>query len=182
MEFSVEKFISNFVESQFPSFYKEEGTDFILFTKAYYEWMESNGNPIGEARKLMDYRDIDNTIESFLVHFQQKYLYGIPFNVIANKRLLLKRILDVYRSKGSIQCYRLLFKLIYNEDIEIYLPGLDILRVSDGTWIQPQYIETTLFNNVDDYMGKTIVGLNSKTTATVENLSLIHISEPTRPY
>lgn len=170
MEFSVEKFISNFVESQFPSFYKEEGTDFILFTKAYYEWMESNGNPIGEARKLMDYRDIDNTIESFLVHFQQKYLYGIPFNVIANKRLLLKRILDVYRSKGSIQCYRLLFKLIYNEDIEIYLPGVDILRVSDGIWIQPQYIETTLFSNVDDYMGKTIIGLNSKTTATVENI------------
>lgn len=170
MEFSIEKFISNFVESQFPSFYKEEGTDFILFVKAYYEWLESSGNPISEARKLMDYRDIDNTVEPFLIHFQQKYLYGIPFNVIANKRLLLKHILDVYRSKGSIQCYKLLFKLIYNEDIEIYLPGVDVLRVSDGIWIQPQYIETSLFNNVDDYMGKTIIGINSKTTATVENI------------
>ena len=170
MEFSIEKFISNFVESQFPSFYKDEGTDFILFTKAYYEWMESNGNPISEARKLMDYRDIDNTLESFLVHFQQKYLYGIPFNVIANKRLLLKHILDVYRSKGSVQCYKLLFKLIYNEDIEIYLPGVDVLRISDGTWIQPQYLEVSAFDNISDYMGKTVVGLTSETTATVENV------------
>lgn len=170
MEFSIEKFVSNFVENQFPRFYQEEGKDFILFTKAYYEWMESSGNPISEARKLLDYRDIDNTLEDFLLFFQKKYLYGIPFNVIANKRLLLKHILDVYRSKGSIQCYKLLFKLIYNEEIEIYLPGIDILRVSDGTWVQPQYIEVNNFENVSDYMGKNIIGLSSGTTATIENI------------
>jgi hypothetical protein len=43
MEFSVEKYISNFVESQFPVFYQEEGPNFILFMKAYYEWMETEG-------------------------------------------------------------------------------------------------------------------------------------------
>ena len=170
MEFSVEKFVSNFVENQFPEFYREEGPDFILFTKAYYEWMEASGNPIGESRRLLDFRDLDNTPEEFLVHFQQKYLYGIPFNVIINKRLLLKHILDVYRSKGSINCYKLLFKMVYNEDIEVYLPSVDVLRVSDGTWIEPQYIEVTNFENVNDFMGQTIVGVNSGVTATVENI------------
>jgi hypothetical protein len=97
MQFPIEKYISNFVESQFPLFYQEEGPDFILFVKAYYEWLESSGNPIYQARKIQDYRDIDNTLEQFLEHFQQKYLYGIPFNIIANKRFLLKNILDVYR-------------------------------------------------------------------------------------
>ena len=112
MIFSEEKFISNFIQNQFPQFYQEEGPDFILFVKAYYEWMESTGQPIYQARRLYDYRDIDNTTEAFLEFFQKKYLYGIPFNVIANKRFLLKHILDVYRSKGTIQCYRLLFKLL----------------------------------------------------------------------
>jgi hypothetical protein len=140
MEFSVEKYISNFIESQFPLFYQEEGPDFILFVKAYYEWLESSGNPIYQARKLQDYRDIDNTLEEFLEHFQQKYLYGIPFGTIANKRFLLKNILDVYRSKGTIQSYKLLFKLLYNQDVEVYLPGNDVLRVSDGTWREPQYL------------------------------------------
>ena len=117
MDYSVEKYISNFISNQFPQFYQEEGPNFILFTKAYYEWMEESGNPIGEARSLFDYRDIDNTIEEFLEHFQRKYLYGIPFKTISNPRFLLKHILDVYRSKGTIQCYRLLFKLIYDKDI-----------------------------------------------------------------
>lgn len=169
MEFPVEKFISNFVQNQFPSFYQEEGEDFILFMKAYYEWLESSGKPIYQARRLYDYRDIDNTLEEFLEYFQKKYLYGIPFNVISNKRFLLKHVLDIYRSKGSTQCYRLLFKLLYNEDIEIYLPGKDILRVSDGTWIEPKYLEVTKNDRLKDYIGKTVIGATSLVTATVEN-------------
>jgi len=169
MDFSVEKYISNFIESQFPLFYQEEGPDFILFVKAYYEWLESSGNPIYQARKLQDYRDIDNTLEEFLVHFQQKYLYGIPFNIIANKRFLLKNILDVYRSKGTIQSYKLLFKLLYNQDVEVYLPGTDVLRVSDGTWREPQYLELTDNGDLNAFIGKTVIGVSSGTTAVVEN-------------
>jgi hypothetical protein len=177
MPFSRELFVSNFIENQFPRFYQEEGPDFILFMKAYYEWLEDPwgaendgyGGPVREARELRDYRDIDETIERFLEHFQKKYLYGIPFNVIANKRFLLKHILDVYRSKGTIQCYRLLFKLLYNEDIDVYLPGKDVLRVSDGTWVQPRYLEVTANDDLKNYVGKTIVGATSGVTATVEN-------------
>ena len=177
MGFNRELFVSNFIKNQFPLFYQEEGPDFILFVKAYYEWLEDTwggsedgfGGPIREARELLDYRDIDETIERFLEHFQKKYLYGIPFNVIANKRFLLKHILDVYRSKGTIQCYRLLFKLLYNEDIDIYLPGKDVLRVSDGTWVEPRYLEVTANEDLKNYVGKTIVGATSGVTATVEN-------------
>jgi len=169
MRYNQEKFISNFIKNQFPSFYEKEGEDFILFAKAYYEWMESEKQPIQQARNLFDYRDIDNTSEEFLEYFQKKYLYGIPFRVIANKRFLLKHILDVYRSKGTIQCYKLLFKLLYNEDIDIYLPGNDVLRVSDGTWIQPKYLEVSDSNVLANYVGKTIVGETSLVSATVEN-------------
>jgi hypothetical protein len=169
MEFSVEKYISNFVENQFPQFYQEDGPTFILFMKAYYEWMESEGNPIGEARSLFDNRDIDNTTEDFLQHFQKKYLYGIPFDIISNKRFLLKHILDVYRSKGSIYCYKLLFRLIYDEDVDIYLPGTDVMRVSDGNWYKPQYLEITDNDVMKDWVGKTIVGTSSNTFAVVEN-------------
>ena len=86
MDFEIEKKISYFVENQFPQFYRDEGSNFIQFVKAYYEWMEEEGNAIYESRSLLDYRDIDNTLEDFLEHFQRKYLYGIPFNVIINKR------------------------------------------------------------------------------------------------
>jgi len=177
MDFTIEKYISNFVQSQFPAFYNEEGENFILFMKAYYEWMESKssvpgesaGGPLREARELLEYRDIDETIVSFLEYFQKKYLYGIPFNIIANKRFLLKHILDVYRSKGTIQGYKLLFKLIYNENVEVYLPGQDVLRVSDGKWIEPRFLEVTQNNRLKDLVGKTLYGVSSHTEAVCES-------------
>jgi hypothetical protein len=170
MAFQTEKYISNFIQNQFPRFYAEEGENFILFVKAYYEWMETENQIIYETRRLLDYRDIDNTLETFLEYFQKKYLYGIPFNVIANKRFLLKHILDVYRSKGTIQCYRLLFKLIYNEDVEVYLPGVDVLRVSDGTWEEPTYLEVSENDYLPSKAGKTIIGLVSGTQAVIESV------------
>ena len=169
MDFGIEKRISNFIESQFPQFYLEEGETFVQFLKAYYEWLESENQPIYQARRLLDYRDIDNTISDFLEYFQKKYLYGVPFNIIINKRFLLKHILDVYRSKGSIQCYRLLFKLIYNQDIEVYLPGNDILKPSDGVYHQPIYIEVTDNEILQSFVGETIIGLTSGVTGVVES-------------
>ncbi len=171
----VEQYISNFVKNQFPSFYEKEGPVFILFMEAYYEWLEQDGNAVGESRNLFEYRDIDttisNNIEDFLGHFQQKYLYGIPYNIISNKRFLLKHIQDIYRSKGTDRCYKLLFRLIYNEDIDIYKPAYDMLKVSDGTWIQPEYLEVTDAIVLDSLKGKQIVGSVSNTVATVESVN-----------
>lgn len=174
MDFLIEKKISNFIESQFPQFYLDEGPNFVLFVKAYYEWLESEGQAINMARSIFDLRDIDNTLEDFLEHFQLKYLYGIPFNVIVNKRFLLKHILDVYRSKGTIQCYKLLFKLIYDQDIDVYLPGVDILKPSDGTWTRQQYVELSGGTNISDLVGKNVLGASSNATAVVESF----ITEP----
>lgn len=188
MDFSIEKYISQFIENQLPDFYKEHGPTFITFVKAYYEWMESNNYlvnssntvitndsgvsykpPIHQARNILEYREIDDTLTEFLEFFQKKYLYGIPFNVIVNKRYLLKHILDVYRSKGSLQCYKLLFRLIYDEDMDVYLPSKDMLRVSDGKWKQPRYLEVTENDNLKEFVGMRIQGVSSGTTATVEN-------------
>lgn len=169
MEFPVESKISNFIENQFPSFYKEEGKDFILFVKTYYEWLESTDNPIWFSRNILNIKDVDNTLTNFLDYFQKKYVFGIPANVITNKRFLIKHILDVYRSKSSIEGYKLLFRIVYNEDLDVYLPGNDILRVSDGTWKEPKYIEISNVSNTENLIGKTIIGTSSLTTGIVEN-------------
>jgi len=171
MEFSIESKISNFIENQFPSFYREEGTTFILFMKAYFEWMESNGNPIYHSRNLLNYGDIDNTIDDFLVHFEKKYLFGIPFETVVNKRFMIKHVLDTYRSKSSIQGHKLLFKLLYNLDSEIYIPGRDILKPSDGTWKEPKYLEVTDNGNLNDLVGIEIEGSESGTLAVVESFT-----------
>jgi len=144
---------------------------FIQFMKAYYEWMESNASDavIRKSRNLLDYRDIDNTLDEYVSHFQNKYLYGMPLYFKGDKRFLVRHILDVYRSKGTIEGYKLLFKLLYDEDIEIYVPKNDVLKASDGTWIQQKYIEVN--NSVKSPLmeGGVIVGVVSGATAIAEN-------------
>ena len=155
----------------FPEFYQEAGPEFILFMEAYYEWMSGQGNPVGEARQLLDLRDIDNTTDALLPHFQRELCYGIPFQVVVAERFLLKHVLDVYRSKGSAKCFRLLLRLMYGEDSSIYIPNRDMLRLSAGTWVQPQYLEVTDSDLSPGYVGQTIVGVQSRATAIVEYFS-----------
>lgn len=38
----IEQKISPLIESMFPSFYRDEGPNFVAFVKAYYEWLETN--------------------------------------------------------------------------------------------------------------------------------------------
>lgn len=166
----IEKKLSNIVKYQFPSLYRDEDDNlFISFVEAYYEWLEQEHNILHESRNFLENRDIDETVENFLIFFQKKYLYGIPFDVIINKTYLLKHVLDVYRTKGTIKCYKLLFKLIYDEEIDVYLPGRDMLRSSDGTWKEPKYIEISYSQNAAELVGKTIIGMVSGITAIVES-------------
>ena len=111
----IEKLISPFIESQFPSFYQEDGPEFITFVKAYYEWLETENNIINQSRSLLEYRDIDTTLEKYVVYFKNKYINSLPENIISDKRLLTKYILDLYRAKGTDASYRLLFRMIFNE-------------------------------------------------------------------
>lgn len=51
-----------------------------------------------------------------------------------DERLLIKNIQKVYASKGTETATRLLFKILYNEDIQIDYPSRRILKASDGKW------------------------------------------------
>jgi hypothetical protein len=197
----IESLISPFVENQFPSFYKEEGPQFIAFVKAYYEWLENSGSYIAangstvtpyidssanisytsnssnkavgagviyEARKLPDYRDIDNTIDEFIVQFKEKYLKNIQFDTASNKKLLVKNSLDLYRSKGTERSIDLFFKLVYGASAEVRYPADNILRVSDGVWERPEYLEVTHNRYNVEYVGKQIIGAISGAKAFVE--------------
>jgi len=165
---NTEKNISQFVENQFPAFYAEEGPQFVAFVKAYYEWLELDGNPIYEARRLPDYRDIDSTLDEFIIYFKEKYLKNIQFDTATNKILLVKNALDLYRSKGSERSVDLFFKLIYGTDADVSYPAENIIKASDGIWEKPRYLEIAYSKYNVDYVGKQIIGAVSGSTAFVE--------------
>ena len=95
---AIEQLTSNLVKGQFPEFFREDAPNFLLFVKAYYEYMEQSGKSVHELNKLQSYKDIDDTLDEYVEYFRRTVLPSLPLNVIADKRILAKTIRDFYQS------------------------------------------------------------------------------------
>lgn len=125
-------------------------------------------NPLYYSRRLLKLRDIDHTLDQFIVHFKEKYLKNIEFDIATNKQLLVKNSFDLYRSKGTSRSIDLFFRLIYGVQAEVYYPGDDLFRLSTAQWVKPVYIEITNSPRSIDLVGKQVNGVTSGATAFVE--------------
>jgi hypothetical protein len=164
---SIEKYISPLIASQFPAFYKEQGPNFIAFVKAYYEWMEQEGEIINMSRSMLDNIDIDKTEQQFIDYFIRTFIQQIPYDIAVNKQLLIKHCVDLYRTKGTKRAIELLFRLVFDESIEFYIPGEHLFKSSDNTWEVPRYIEVSSSTHLQGLVGKPIYSVSA--TAVVDS-------------
>ena len=163
------------IEQQFPDFVRDEGPKLVAFLKAYYEWMERDGEVVERSQNLLNYRDVDNTLNQFIQYFQSEVADQIPRKIAADKRQLLKHVRDLYRAKGTERAWELLFRLLYDEEISFYYPGIDMLRVSDGRWIEETSVRVASPSTGDlsELGGETITGLTSTATARVDRVESV---------
>ena len=117
MPSSVKAKVSTVVGNQIPDFITDESANFKQFLEAYYEWMQSTYLPQSHLENI---RDIDTTVDMFIEHFKNEIMQPIPEGVLTDKRLLAKRIQDIYRSKGTEQSYKFLFRIF---SINSFRPG-----------------------------------------------------------
>ena len=165
------KTISEYIEQQFPAVYREDGPNLVAFTKAYYEFMENTStSPTTLSRSMFQNRDIDETLDSFLVHFKEKYLSEFPYAKAVDKRFVIKHIMDYYRSKGTPKATELLIRMLFNEEASVYYPGDDILRASHSKYKIPKYIEVTQSARSAGFVENQITGSQTGATAFVEGL------------
>jgi hypothetical protein len=106
-------------------------------------------NPVENISQLMKYADVDDTIDSFFDQFKNEILKTIPKTLTTglNKRKLLKNITDLYRSKGTRKAHELFFKILLNENVDVYYPTVDMIRVSDGNWSDPTVLRVIQDND-----------------------------------
>jgi hypothetical protein len=167
---SVVEKISKLVKSQFPDFYHEEGERFIAFVEAYYEYLEQTGKVNNELRSLQSYRDIATTTDEFIKYFINSFLPSVPLDVAADKKLMIKYIKNFNQARGTVGSYKLLFRAIFNEDLEISFPADRIIKVSDGDWRKERYLITNYDRRIYTFIAKTIVGMSSGAQALVEDI------------
>lgn len=163
-----EKLVSPYIPAQFPFHYRENYPQLVEFVKMYYTWLEQSDQAIGHARRLLEYRDIDETPEEYIQYYKNKFLPYLKFNTNINKRDLVKHVQDLYKSKGTERGVDLFFKLVYGVPAEVYYPSVDLFRLSDNTWVKRKYLEIGHIELIRDYVGKKITGNRSGATAFAE--------------
>ena len=136
----VDQKTSLLINRQVPEFVREEHPNFIAFLEAYYEFLENKqgtkkNDLITKSKDLRFISDVDFSIASFEENFFNTYANLIPRNVEVDKAFLIKHLLPLYLSKGSEASFKLLFRLLFNEEVEVIKPSASVLRASDGKWL-----------------------------------------------
>jgi hypothetical protein len=163
-------YISNVIEDQFPEFFREQNSDVVALVMAYFEYLEQENKTTKLTRSIASRRDIDTTVQDFIIHFKNTFLQGTQEKTIADERFLIKHISDLYQSKGTSRSYELLIKMLFGEEVEIFLPSTRILTPSQSTFFKPVYLELSPSERTRNYISKQITGSSSGATGFCESV------------
>ncbi|HAI56768.1 MAG TPA: hypothetical protein DCM04_02445 [Saprospirales bacterium] len=117
-----------------PEHIQLEKPELMKFMEAYYDFLQLPDQPGAFLKSLPAHRNLDTVGSEFLEMLQRELAVPIPENVAADKSKLYKNITDIYLSKGAEPSFKALFRLIFNDDIELFFPRVDILKPSDAKW------------------------------------------------
>jgi len=177
------------IPKQLPEFVRDDLNyeTFVTFIKAYYEWLElaksansqittasSSGQGVTYAAKnLLEYSDVDTSLDDFIQYFLNDFLPYIPADALADKRKLVKISKEFYKSKGSSNSYEFLFRALYNSAADTFNTSDVVLRASDGKWIIPKSVrvDTTDLNWLK-IKNLRLFGETTKSYATIDNAIL----------
>ena len=159
---------ANNVANSFPQVYRNDAPELVEFTQAYYEHLDSV--------LTLDYfkiTDLDSTYDEFIKFFQRKYLADIELPDNISPRILIKHITDLYKRKGSEESIRLLFKMFFDENIELFYPSTSLLSPSNSDYYFNSYLEMVPVYTPLNYelqKGMRIIGQTTRATAYIEEI------------
>ena len=173
------------VPSQLPEFIRDnpDYENFVLFLQAYYEWMElpntsnslvttattQQGVTYG-SKSLLEYQNIDATIDTFTSHFYNEFISYFPNEILADKDKVIKLAKQLYQAKGTPASFQFFFRTLYNSDVDFFYTKDAVLKASAGKW----YISKSLKLGSSDLNflatnNLRVFGETTKSIATIEN-------------
>lgn len=144
--------LSNIVREQFPEVIQTDYPLFVSFLEAYYEYMDTT-----MAGKIGHVKDIDLTLDQFIVNFKKDFALNIPAFPFITEKEFLRNAKEFYASRGSEASYKFLLKILFGKESEIFYPETTLLRASDGRWIQDISVQVKIISgDVNSIIGKTV--------------------------
>lgn len=156
---------------QIPQFIRDEEMyeTFVYFIQAYYDWLSQPLNIEDRTKNLLNYKDVDKTLDEFEQFFFNEFLQYFPEETLVDKRNLVKFSKEVYRRKSTPASFKFLFRAIYGSDCETVETEQFVLKASDGKWAASRTVKLdtldSRFLRIDNYL---LFGETSKAVAKIE--------------
>ena len=193
------------VSQQVPEYVNDEYPLFVSFMEAYYEFLETaqgtqKNNVLELSKDLRYISDVDISINAFERSFFDMYAALIPRDARVNKETLIKNVLPLYLARGNEKSFKLLFRLLFGDEVEVLLPKNNVLKTSDGQWtidnilkletdIRSTYVangSNTVFylaqsvdsTDISVYVNDTLKVLNTDYTVRKESRKLVFNTAP----
>lgn len=105
-------------------------------------------NQVVANNRLLDYSDIDQTLETFLKYFQKDFIPSLDLKETQNPRLTLKNIGTLYKQKGTADSVKFLMRLLYGEDAEIAYPIDETVFASESGYQEDRRLSIQMTTGV----------------------------------
>ena len=168
--------ISTIVKYYIPEFIRVKYPQFIQFIEEYFKFNEEKGNYLYFLENFQRNQDVDTCDEEFLDKYFDEYAEHFPKQALIDKRKLLKLLHEFYLSRGSEDSFRFLFRVLYNEEIEFYIPRNYLFVASDGRYLNDTYVYISSTNyyklkqKIKPDTAITIEGKTSGSKATINKI------------
>ena len=122
------------VESLLPQELRENSTRLTQLLEDYYIFMNKGFQPSYELNSILEERDID-TAEHYLEQIQKEIAATIPRAIQTDKVKLYKNLVRFYNIRGSTESIETFFRILLQDEVEIYYPKNNMLIPSAG-WLR----------------------------------------------
>lgn len=147
----------------------EIAVPFVDLLKKYYEFMNLDNNPSHIINRDAILRDVTQATDFFLNRVYAEVgqsFYLNKDNVETNAANILENLRILYNAKGSLESIKVLFRIVFGEEVDVWLPRDFIFKSSAGTLIR-DYSITAILTQGDPFQ---IVGEYADVVTNISGL------------
>lgn len=170
----IERVIPRFIRTQFPN------TKNLILD--FFKWLETDNNFIRHLLDFQESQEINREIEPFIDYYLSELGWKYQSSLNIEKKKLILALKNFYLSKGSVDSYKFLFRVLYGVDCEISYPREQLFITSSAEYSQDSFclITATTFDTAaykallsSKNLSTRIIGKKSKQTAIINSFTQI---------
>lgn len=165
---NVAKHISQ-INRNLPSFVIENHPKFVEFLKTYYRWNSTMGSAAALNYMKVN-NDIDFVMDSMLDGFSNLVAYNIPREMKTDYRFFLRFLKEFYELKGSEESYKILYRALFNEKVNVFYPITATFQASAAQWGKEKRFNITFNGDGYSLRGMTAHGETSGSTCVITDV------------